>query len=297
MLSAYRAVVAAMSVLVANATGAEPPRDAGVAPPTAVALDAFPAVDLSKLDDGARAAFAKIANEEMCPCACPRSLAACLQNDKCKPARLLGDWIADVLADGVEPAVLQEAVTRELTGGFPSTPRAPDTRGFAAKGSNTPSFTIVEYADFECMHCRAAAPVMNELVKQHPEVRVVYKHFPLQFHAMARRAALAAEAAGRQGKFWQMHDAIFSTQDMLSDELLLGHATALGLDVARFKKDLDDPELARKVEASRAEGVSFGIDSTPSFIVNGRPYNLARSLDGFELRLEMERARATSSCP
>ena len=287
-----------MSVLVATAAGATPPRAPGAEPPpAAVALDSFPAVDLSMLDDCARAAFAKIANEEMCPCACPRSLGACLQNDKCKPAKLLGAWIADVLADGVEPAVLQEAVTRELTAGFPAALRAPDTRGFAAKGANAPTVTIVEYADFECMHCRAVAHVVTELVKQHPEVRGVYKHYPLQFHAMARRAAAAAEAAGRQGKFWQMHDAIFSTQDMLSDELLLGHATALGLDVARFKVDLEDPEIAKKVEASRAEAASFGIDSTPSFVINGRPYHLARSLDGFELRLEMERARATSSCP
>ncbi|OGQ18214.1 MAG: hypothetical protein A2138_24480 [Deltaproteobacteria bacterium RBG_16_71_12] len=285
-----RAVVAALSVLSATAALAEPPR-------AAVALAAFPAVDLDKLDSAGREAFAIIANEEACPCACPTSLGACLQNDKCKPAKLLGAWMVDVLADGVEPKLLHEAVTRELTGGFPAAPRSPDLKGYASKGSNAASVTIVEYADFECLHCRAVGPVISELVKRHPEVRVIFKHYPLQFHAMARRAAAATEAAARQGKFWQMHDAIFSTQDLLSEELLIGHATALGLDVARFKKDLDDPEIAKRIEASRAEGLSFGIDSTPSFLVNGRPYHLARSLDGFELRLEMESARATSSCP
>lgn len=290
MRLAYRAVVATLSVIVTPAALAEPPR-------AAVALATFPAVDLAKLDDAGQQAFAAIANEEACPCACPTTLGACLQNDKCKPAKLLGAWMTDVLVDGVEPKLLHEAVTRELTGGFPATPRAPDLKGYPSKGSNAATVTIVEYADFECMHCRAAGPVLTELVKRHPEVRVVYKHYPLQFHAMARRAAAAADAAGRQGKFWQMHDAIFSTQDLLSDELLIGHATALGLDVARFKKDLEDPEIAKRIEASRAEALGFGIDSTPSFVVNGRPYHLARSLDGFELRLEMERARATSSCP
>lgn len=290
MRLADRAVVVTMSVLVAAAASAEPPR-------AAAPLTSFPSVDLTKLDGAGKEAFAAIANEEACPCACPVSLGACLQNDKCKPAKLLGAWMADVLADGVEAKVLHEAITRELTSGFPSAPRSPDLKGYASKGSNAAPVTIVEYADFECMHCRAVGPVIAELVKQHPEVRVVFKHYPLQFHAMARRAATAAEAAGRQGKFWQMHDAIFSTQDLLSDELLIGHATALGLDVARFTKDLDDPELAKRIEASRTEALSFGVDSTPSFLVNGRPYYLARSLDGFELRLEMERARATSSCP
>lgn len=285
-----------MSALVATAVQATPPA-APAAPTVPTPLASFPAVDLGKLDDAGKRAFATIANEELCPCGCATSFGACLQNDKCKPATLLGAWLVDLLADGVDPKVVHEAVTRELTSGFPATPRAPDLRGFGSKGANGASVTIVEYADFECMHCRAVGPVINELVKRHPEVRVVYKHYPLQFHAMARRAAVAVEAAARQGKFWQMHDAVFSTQDLLSEELLVGHATALGLDVARFKRDLDDPELARRVEASRTEAVAFGFDSTPSFLVNGRPYYLARSLDGFELRLEMERARATSSCP
>lgn len=286
----YRAVVAAMSVLVATAASAQAPR-------AATALTSFPAVDTSKLDPAMQQAFAKMANEEMCPCSCPKSLGACMQTDQCRPATLLGAWIVELLAEGVAPQVLHEAVTRELTSGYPAAARTPDTRGFGAKGSNTPAITIVEYADFECAHCRATAPVLAELVKNHPEVRVVFKHYPLQFHAMARRAAAAAEAANRQGKFWQMHDAIFATQDLLSDELLIGHAKALGLDVARFKKDLDDPEIGKRIEASRAEAASFGIDSTPSFLVNGRPYHLARSLDGFELRLQMESERATSSCP
>jgi protein-disulfide isomerase len=286
-----RAVVAVLPLLGSWAATAAPP----AAPATPLA--AFPAVDLARLNAAQQSAFADIANEEMCPCACPTTLGACLQNDHCKPAKLLGAWLIDVLADDVAPKVLHEAVTRELTAGFPSAPRTPDLQGYATKGSNHPTFTVVEYSDFECPHCRAAAPVINELVKAHPEVRVVFKHFPLQFHAMARRAAQAAEAAGRQGKFWQMHDAIFATQDLLSDELLLGHAKALGLDLARFQKDLDDPEIAKRVEASRAEALSFGVDSTPSFLINGRPYHLARSLDGFELRLQMEAARAGSSCP
>jgi 2-hydroxychromene-2-carboxylate isomerase len=93
-----------------------------------------------------------------------------------------------------------------------------------------------------------------------------------------------------------MHDAIFATQDFLSDDLLLGHAKAIGLDIARFQKDIADPELAKRVEQSRAEGVAFGFAATPSFLVDGRPYHLFRSIEGFELRLRMDAARATSTC-
>ena len=257
----------------------------------------FPAVDTSGLDAAGLAFFTKIATEEVCPCDCPKSFGQCLQEGtRCKPAVLLASWIVHELETGTTPEQLQEPITRELTGGFAGTPKNVDTKSFGQKGANQPKYTVVEYADFECAHCRAAAPVADELVKAHPEVRLVYKHYPLPFHAMARPAAVAAEAAGRQGKFWEMHDAIFATQDLLSDELIKGHAKALGLDAARFAKDLADPELAKRVEASAVEGKTLGVEFTPYFFVNGRPYFLFRSLDAFELRFKMEDARSTSSC-
>lgn len=280
------------------ATGPTPPAKPAVpAAPAAPALTSFPAVDTSGLDPAAKAFFEKVANEEVCPCDCPKSFGQCLQEGtKCQPAVILATWIIKSLEDGTPPEALQEQVTRELTSGFPSPKKEPSVAGFGAKGSNQPKHTVVEYADFECAHCRAAAAVVDELVKTRPDVRVVYKHYPLPFHAMARTAAIAAEAAGRQGKFWEMQAAIFATQDMLSDDLLRGHAKALGLDLARFQKDLADPELAKKVDGSRAEGQALGIEFTPYFFVNGRPFFLARSLEAFDVRFRMEDARATSSC-
>jgi protein-disulfide isomerase len=285
---------AADPVLAAGAGAATAPRPAAGASP---GLTAFPAVDTSRLDPAGRAFFEKVANEEVCPCDCPKSFGQCLQEGtQCKPAVILAEWIVKNLEGGVAPESLQEQITRELTGGFPSPQKTLQTQGWSAKGANSPSYAIVEFADFECAHCRAVAPVIDELVKTRPEVRVTYKHYPLPFHAMARTAAIAAEAAGRQGKFWEMHAAIFATQDLLSDDLLKGHAKALGLDVPRFLKDFADPELAKKVDGSRAEGQSLGVEFTPYFFVNGRPFFLARSLEAFDVRFRMEDARATSSC-
>jgi protein-disulfide isomerase len=266
-----------------------------VASPSALAQKL--AVDPSGLDPAQRAAFDKLLAEEVCPCDCPKSLGQCLQEGtKCTPAVLLAEWAIKSLEEGVPADSVAEALAREITSGFTAPARSPVTTGFATKGANKPKHVIVEYADFECGHCRAASAVVDQLAKKRSDVQVVFKHFPLSFHAMARKAAIAAEAAGRQNKFWPMHDALFATQDILSDELILGHAKALGLDVARFQRDLADPALAKRVDESRNEGVAFGIDATPAFFVDGRPYFLHRSVEGFELRLRMDAARASSSC-
>lgn len=255
------------------------------------------AVDTSGLDPAQKAAFDKILAEEVCPCDCPKSFGQCVQEgSQCKPAILLAEWAVKSLEEGISAESVAEALAKEITTGFTAPPKKPKTDGYSFKGSNKAKTTIVEYADFECAHCRAASSVVEELVKKRSDIRVVFKHFPLSFHAMAKKAAVAAEAAGQQGKFWPMHDALFATQDLLSDELILGHAKALGLDVARFQKDLADPAIIKRVDDSRAEGALFGIDATPAFFIEGRPYFLHRSVDGFELRLKMDAARATSSC-
>lgn len=266
--------------------------------PTGEPLTTFPVVDLQGLGQNEKATFARIANEEICPCDCPRSFAGCLQQGtRCEPAVLLGNWMADQLREGVAPDALAEQVTQEIAGGFASKASAIETSGFATKGAANAPYTIVEYADFECPHCKLASGVVDQLVKANPgKVRIVYKHFPLSFHPMAKRAAAAAEAAGKQGRFWEMHDAIFATQTMLDDDLLLGHAKAIGLDAQRFQKDWNDPATTAKVDASRAEAAALGVDGTPAFFVNGRPFNLMRTPDAFSLRLQMEDARASSSC-
>jgi 2-hydroxychromene-2-carboxylate isomerase len=292
-------------VACSNGNGAKPPAPQPVQDPEpaqvrpqATALTDFPAVDTSGLGKEELAAFRKIANEELCPCDCPQSFGGCLQaGTRCEPAVLLATWLVEQLRDGLPADALAEQMAGEIAGGFASKPKEIDLKGWASKGSLNATYTIVEYADFECPHCKLASTVVDQLVKKHPDkVRLVYKHFPLSFHPVARRAAMATEAAAKQGRFWEMHDAVFATQTMLDDDLLKGHAKAIGLDYARFEKDLDDPAIAARVDASRKEGEALGVDATPAFFINGRAFQLMRTLDAFELRLRMEAARATSSC-
>src|SRR5262249_29821716 len=111
------------------------------------------------------------------------------------------------------------------------------------------------------------------------EPHVTFKHFPLVIHPKARLAHQAAQAAAEQGKFWEMHDLLFANQRRVEREDLVAYARQLGLDVERFRKDLDDPRLKERIESDRADGEKLRISGTPTFFVNGKQYVGARSLD------------------
>jgi protein-disulfide isomerase len=131
--------------------------------------------------------------------------------------------------------------------------------------------TLLEYGDFECPHCGAAHFVLEEIrATLGPSLRFVYRHFPLtQIHPHAERAAEAAEAAGAQGRFWDMHDRLFEHQDALTDEALVEHAEALDLDVARFVAELTTGVHIPKVREDFMSGVRSGVNGTPTFYIDG----------------------------
>jgi protein-disulfide isomerase len=143
------------------------------------------------------------------------------------------------------------------------------------RGSVTAPLTLLEYGDFECPYCGAAHPILEEVrALLGPRSRFVYRHFPLtNVHPHAESAAEAAEAAGAQGRFWEMHDRLFEHQDALEDEDLVGHADALGLDVERFVEELADGVHAPRVRQDFLSGVRSGVNGTPSFYINGVRYN------------------------
>jgi len=131
--------------------------------------------------------------------------------------------------------------------------------------------TLVEYGDYECPHCGRAHPIVRQVQKAMGEnLRFAFRHFPLrEIHPHAERAAEAAEAAGAQGKFWPMHDLIFTNQDSLEDADLLTHASALGLDVDRFQAELESGVHAGRVRRDFRSGVRSGVNGTPTFFING----------------------------
>ena len=259
----------------------------------------FQAVTITGLTAQQQAGFVKLTNDEICPCSsCNQSFAACLQDQKtCKPAVLLAQWIIDRLKENVPLEMMASALSQEINSGFSSRPQIIDLEGYNSKGLTSAPFTLVEFADFECLHCKQTAKSIDEFLKKHPkEVRLVYKHFPLEGHKMAKEASIAAEAAALQDKFWPMHKALFETEQPLSTGQIEVLAKKIQLDLPRFKRDLGNSSVVDKVGNSLQEGQLLGISGTPALFFNGRPYYLSTDMLGLELRLAMEQARSESTC-
>jgi protein-disulfide isomerase len=131
---------------------------------------------------------------------------------------------------------------------------------------------VVEFSDFQCPFCSRATSTVAEVERKHPsDVRVVWKHLPLSFHPNAMPAALAAEAAREQGKFWEMHDKLFANQASLSEAAYEQYARELGLDLARFRASRASPSTRKRVEEDMAAAAAAGVTGTPTFVVNGVP--------------------------
>ena len=148
--------------------------------------------------------------------------------------------------------------------------RAVDPRDWARGPASAP-VTLLEYGDFQCPFCGRAFLELERLRRGLGDrIRFVYRHFPLsQMHPFATQAAEAAEAAGAQGKFWEMHDALFTHQDALGREALRAHARSLRLDVDRFTRELDEHRYLPKVQRDFRDGVRSGVNGTPTMFING----------------------------
>ena len=135
--------------------------------------------------------------------------------------------------------------------------------------------TLVEYGDFECPHCRRAHPVVQGVRRYMGDnLRFVFRHFPLsEAHPHAQRAAEAAEAAGAQGHFWEMHDLLFHNQDALEDADLLAYAAQIGIDAQRVARELAAGTYAKRVRDDFRGGVRSGVNGTPTFFINGVRYD------------------------
>jgi protein-disulfide isomerase len=140
--------------------------------------------------------------------------------------------------------------------------------------------TVVEYGDFECPSCKqASGTVKLMLARFEEEVRLVFRHFPLEgVHPHALRAAEAAECAGGQGKFWPMHDLLFEHQSHLKQAQLFEYAQQLGLDMPRFTAEMDDEIYLQRVREHQRSGDASGVRGTPTFFVNGNLVDVSYGL-------------------
>jgi protein-disulfide isomerase len=159
--------------------------------------------------------------------------------------------------------------------------------GNAMRGPKTAKVTIVEFSDFQCPFCVQSKALIDEVLQAYPkDVRFVYKQFPLTtIHPLAMGAAKAALVAQKSGKFWEMHDLMFANSRELQPEKLKEYAAKIGLDAAKFEKDLNAPEAQQAVEKEMAEARAADVQGTPTFFVNGKRL-MTRSVDGFKQAID-----------
>lgn len=160
------------------------------------------------------------------------------------------------------------------------------------KGNKQAKVVLIEYSDFQCPACAFYSPIVKQLSKEYNnKIAIVYRHFPLPQHGNAKITAYAAEAAGKQGKFWEMNLLLFEKQKEWSEkpnveQILSDYAKSLNINLEKFKNDLDNQEIKEKVENDLASGERLNLEATPTFFLNGEQIKAPPKYQEFKKLIE-----------
>jgi protein-disulfide isomerase len=246
------------------------PTPTNTAPPEAAPAGEEPAQPVAGKPDPKRVdgLLAKLAS----PCGKAHSLQKSIDTDKtCKRSPFAKKYVELLVSLG--------ANDEEVTQLYDARYAQPKTYEFDLRetpfiGKPNAPVQLTMFFDYNCPHCRDKDPIVEEMVKKYPDSVVVYfKNFPLQNNKDSPAASASALAANRQGKFLEMHHALFQNQGVHDKGSLLRYAKEIGLDVRKFAADLADPKVTGRVESDRQEGVKADIKGTPTLYVNGRTYS------------------------
>lgn len=166
-------------------------------------------------------------------------------------------------------------------------------------GQNAKKVTLVEYGDYQCPACGQYHPLVKQVVdKYNKDIQFQFRNFPLtSIHPNARAAARAAEAAGLQNKYWEMHDLLYEQQNTWESSnsvitIFEGYARQLGLDVTRFKADFASEKVNKVINADFAEGTKLGIQGTPTFFIQGKKIENPQTIEGFNKLIDQAIAQS-----
>jgi protein-disulfide isomerase len=247
------------AVSASSSTATDPPKEVNLS-----------GVDTSPMTPRERHVWSSLVSKLLAPCpSVPVSVAQCVEEKRaCGACLQAARWVARAVRDGAGEEQIQRAFKERFDpGGVQALP----IDGSPTKGPDNAPVTIVEFADFECPHCREAVGQIDAVLAAHPDkIRLVYKTYTLPFHVHGEPAARAAMAAGAQGKFWEMEHLLFERQQHLEDADLLRYAQTLKLDMARFKADMSSPAVATRIENDHNLGQQMKLKGTPTIYVNGR---------------------------
>ena len=241
--------------------------------------DSLPGVDLTTLTAAQKTTALKILRDHGCSCGCNMKVAECRVVDpNCSFSKGLAAVIIDAIRQGKSEAdVIAAADASKWAHTKPmrllDDPVSIPVAGAPLLGPQNAPITLVEFSDFQCPYCIAAVPEIRAVMSAYPtQVKLIFKEYPLEIHSHAELAAAAAIAAHKQGKFWAMHDAMFSTRN-LSRESILALAQQNGLDMKRFQADLDSTDVRETLIRDIQDGDRAGVEGTPTIFVNGKRYN------------------------
>lgn len=247
----------------------------------------IPGVDLQALPPVARGELDTVLKDEFCPGGHPDSMGACLRSRGCRHSRQGASLAASWVASGASAFEVSLKLARYY-GSFREPRAALQVDERLCLGSSKAPVTLVVFADFECPACARASPILEAFAKERADtVRLCHSPYPLSsIHPHAAAAAQAALWARDQGRFWEMHDALYEHQHDLATPALVALAERLGLPGASLRKALEAGTYAPELERSIAQGLGARIRSTPTLFINGRahalrltPEELARSVE------------------
>ncbi len=268
-----------------------------------VALPDLPGFPLKNLAPAARQPFAQIAQEELCGCDNPRTLAGCLtKKEPCTQALVLGGLIKGLLENGASSAQAQLIFSRLITDGMCADQVTDlDVSGLPFKGNTPPgqpAVQIIEFADFMCSHCAQAIAQFKPVMASSLPIHFIFVPVQLGGNEMSGKAAMGALAAWRQGQapFWAFHDLLFEHQTELSEAKLEKLAKQAGLDVQRWQRDRKDPSVKATFQKAQSLGVRSGMQGTPYVLINGRPLNSTVNSADLAARVQLEMLRHRKEC-
>jgi protein-disulfide isomerase len=252
----------------------------GASDPTTSQQDVeLPGIDTHEFTPREKHEFSSYVTQFPAPCpAVAVPIAQCVIEKRACPACLVA---AQTIAKAVREGMAREQVEGLYKQRFDaSSAKAISLEGSPSRGPDSAPVTVVEFADFECPFCQRIAPELDALWnKRQTTVRFVYKFMPLSMHPHGESAARAAIAAQAQGKFWEMHDKLFANGEHLDDADILAYAKAIGLDLDRFRADLQSPATRARLDADRKLGDALNVKGTPTIFINGREYNSKVDID------------------
>ncbi len=268
-------------------------------------LTSVAGISFDGMNDGQKTTALQAMNERNCECGCNMgSIATCVKKDpNCPRSPGLAKLALDMSKQGKGIGEILAAIDdrQKPAAGAPSPSAAPAAASHKVPlsatmprtGPKAAKVTIAEFSDFQCPFCKRVEPTVKEILQKYPnDVALVFINQPLPFHEHAMDAAQAFQAAHRQGKAWPMHDKMYDNNTALERANLEKYAQEIGLNVSKFKKDMDDPKIKDEIAEHQKLASSVGASGTPTFFINGRQLVGAQPFADFQKVIDEEIKKA-----